>query len=181
MDEHIQRLRISMQGQARRQALADCLRQIADWDLVMPAVEPLVLDFGLGNFRRTGLIEFWIINDRQAGYCGKFLFVFDGQTCPAHGHRVKHETFFIAKGLVRMVCNDRVREMRPGDRLEMPPGDRHSFTGIGPALLLELSTPSMVEDNFFQNVSIPIGGNYRPASKAGPSCAAPAADAGVNA
>jgi len=36
----------------------------------------------------------------------------------------------------------------------MPPGVGHSFTGIGPALLLEVSMPSILQDNFFENKSI---------------------------
>ena len=43
----------------------------------------------------------------------------------------------------------------------MPPGKRHSFTGKGPALLLEVSTPCLVKDNVFENPNIPIGSNFR--------------------
>ena len=71
----------------------------------MPPSQRLVLDFGLGDFKGTGLIECWLANEVAAGYCGKYLFVFDRQTCPAHLHRKKHETFFIAKGRVRMVID----------------------------------------------------------------------------
>ncbi len=60
----------------------------------MPPHEPLVSDFGLGDFYETGLIEYWVANEIQAGYCGKLLFVFGGQTCPMHWHKRKHETFF---------------------------------------------------------------------------------------
>ena len=38
------------------------------------------------EFDRVGLIEFWIANEKEAGYCGKYLFAFDGQQCPAHSH-----------------------------------------------------------------------------------------------
>jgi hypothetical protein len=33
----------------------------------MPPVDPLVLDFGLGDFYRTGLIEHWVANATSAG------------------------------------------------------------------------------------------------------------------
>ena len=36
----------------------------------------------------------------------------------------------------------------------MPPGQRHSFTGIGPALILEVSMPSIRHDNFFADQGI---------------------------
>jgi len=117
----------------------------------MPRVRPLVLDFGVGEFEKTGEIEFWVANFAREGYCGKFLFVFDGQTCPYHCHKIKHETFFVMKGAVRMKVNGKTRKMEEGDRLVMPPGVRHSFTGAGPALLLEVSQPSVREDNFFSD------------------------------
>jgi mannose-6-phosphate isomerase-like protein (cupin superfamily) len=128
----------------------------------MPAVEPLVLDFGLGRFAEIGEIEFWVANEAEAGYCGKFLFVDDGQTCPAHQHAVKHETFYVVKGHVRMLVDDGQEEreliMDQGDVLPMPTGTRHRFTGIGPALVLEVSMPSIRQDSFFDNKEIADGG-----------------------
>jgi mannose-6-phosphate isomerase-like protein (cupin superfamily) len=141
-------------GQKREQALAYCRDAIQRWGLTMPAVEPLVLDFGLGKFDGVGEIEFWIANEAEAGYCGKFLFVADGQTCPYHKHQKKHETFFVLKGQVRMIVDDEEKMLEEGDVLVMPPGQRHSFTGIGPALLLEVSMPSIRHDNFFANKQI---------------------------
>ena len=136
-------------GAAREAALSKFRQQVADWGLAMPEVEALVIDFGLKEFDTTGLIEYWIVNDEQAGYCGKFLFLFDGQTCPEHHHNMKHETFFILKGRVKMVVNGAARNMAQGDRLAMPPGERHTFTGLGNALVLEVSLPSIVKDNYF--------------------------------
>jgi mannose-6-phosphate isomerase-like protein (cupin superfamily) len=141
-------------GEEREQALERCHSVIQGWGLTMPKVEPLVLDFGLGRFDEIGEIEFWIANEEEAGYCGKFLFVADGQTCPYHKHAKKHETFFVVKGQVRMVVDDREMVLKERDILVMPPGQRHSFTGIGPALLLEVSMPSVRGDNFFADRAI---------------------------
>jgi len=154
-------LEIALKGAEAEKALSAFRRQIQSWGLAMPPAEPLVLDFGLGDFQRVGLVECWIANEVEAGYCGKFLFVVDGQTCPMHHHRVKHETFFIVKGRVRMTCDGAEREMAEGDVLPVEPGEAHRFTGIGPALLLEVSRPCMIDDNYFQNTAIPVGGNYR--------------------
>ena len=145
-------------GEKRERALAYCFETIRQWGLTMPSVEPLVMDFGLGRFDEVGEIEFWIANEVEAGYCGKFLFVADGQTCPYHMHRKKHETFFVLKGQVRMVVDKVEKVLQEGDTLVMPPGQGHSFTGIGPALLLEVSMPSVREDNFFDNPQIGEGG-----------------------
>jgi len=145
-------------GERHQQALDRCLSVIRGWGLTMPPVEPLVLDFGLGRFQEIGEIEFWVANEEAYGYCSKFLFVDDGQTCPYHWHNRKHETFFVLKGQVRMIVEGQEKALREGEILVMPPGQRHSFTGIGPALLLEVSMSSIRQDNFFADKAIGDGG-----------------------
>ncbi len=161
MEELDKGLAISIGGAEAEDAVAAMLRQVRQWGLSMPPVEPLVLDFGLKDFARIGLVEYWIANEMQPGYCGKYLFVGDGQTCPMHHHRRKHETFFITKGRVRMILDGVQRQMGEGEVLAVEPGKPHSFTGIGPALLLELSMPCEIYDNYFEDPNIPIGGNYK--------------------
>ena len=150
---------ISLTGPEAQRALAAFDRQIESWGLVMPPAEPLVLDFGLGDFHRIGLIECWIANQVEAGYWGKYLFVFEGQSCPMHRHREKHETFFVVKGCVEMVCDEARRRMGEGEVLPVGRGKYHSFKAVAPALLLECSTPCVIDDNYFQDPAIPIGGN----------------------
>lgn len=157
MDELDKGVAISLQGEGRDAALAAFREQMAQWHTALPPAQPLVLDFGLGDFERTGLIECWIANEFEAGYCGKYLFVSDGQTCPRHQHREKHETFFVVKGCVAMQCGDRQRTMHAGEVLPVEPGTPHSFSGVGPALLLELSRPCHIDDNQFADSRIPIG------------------------
>ena len=161
MDELQKGMDIALHGPAADAALRDCRAQLELWGLTMPGVAPLVLDFGLGDFRRAGEIEFWVANELEAGYCGKFLFVFAGQTCPLHHHRTKHETFFVVKGNVRMTLGAAVQDMGEGAVLPVPPGQTHSFTGSGAALLLEVSRPCVIEDNYFADTAIPIGGNWK--------------------
>lgn len=164
MDELEKGLAVSLSGPLRDQPLAEFRRQVKAWNLALPAVEPLVLDFGLGDYRRVGLIESWIANEAAAGYCGKYLFVLKGQTCPSHRHKVKHETFFLVEGLIEVEYQGRLIELGRGQTLGIEPGQPHRFTGIEPSLLLELSMPCSVDDNYFDDTSIPIGGNYRPVS-----------------
>jgi len=152
-------LAIALQGPEAEEALAAFRKQMAEWGIVLPPSEPMIWDFGLGDYRKTGLIEAWIANEQEAGYCGKLLFVFDAQTCPMHSHKVKHETFYVLKGKIIISCSGETKEMSEGDVLAVPPGEKHSFTGIGPSLLLELSMPCVIEDNYFDNTDIPIGGN----------------------
>jgi len=143
-----------LSGAEREEALSEIRAQIEQWGLALPDVEPIPLHFGLGDFRRIGETEFWIANEAEHGYCGKFLFVFGDQTCPFHRHKVKHETFFIVRGAVRMITDDGDRVMNAGDVLVMPPGIGHSFTGIGPCLVLEVSMPSIRQDSFFADKRI---------------------------
>ena len=161
MDELKKGLDVSMKGPLREEALEQLKTQLGKWDIAMPSVEPLVSDFGLGDFYSVGLIEYWIANEIKAGYCGKYLIVFDGQTCPAHQHEQKHETFFIVKGTVRIEHGNIAHELNPGDTLSVSQGELHSFTGIGPALLLEISMPCFLDDNYFENIDIPLGSNYK--------------------
>ena len=157
MDELNKGLEISVQGSVRGAALKSFLHQIEHWKITMPPVEPLVLDFGLGNFYQYGLIEYWIANEQKAGYCGKYLFVFDGQTCPMHRHMTKHETFFLVKGQASLQFEGMQKDLLEGGVLPIAPGRYHSFTGVGPALLLELSMPCEIVDNDFEDPKIPIG------------------------
>ena len=103
MNELEKGLEIAAPREIQEEALPRFEAQIRAWDIALPSVPPLVLDFGLGDFYQTGLIEYWIANEMDAGYCAKYLFVFDGQTCPMHRHKIKHETFFLVKGALEVV------------------------------------------------------------------------------
>jgi D-lyxose ketol-isomerase len=163
MEELDKALDICLRGPQADDALARCAAHLRAWGCAMPAVTPLVLDFGLGDFTKVGLIEYWIANEKAAGYCGKYLFVFDGQTCPMHRHKVKMETFFVVQGQLRIIYDGRELILGPGGVLPVQPWHYHSFTGHhGPALLLEVSQPCEVDDNYFENQAIPIGGNHQP-------------------
>jgi len=160
MQELEKALGISVTGDRRERVLSSFQKQLEKWGVVMPDVLPLVLDFGLDRFDAVGLVEAWICNEVNAGYCGKYLFLFDGQTCPMHRHRIKSETFFITKGTVEVRLDGETRMLREGDTLFIEPWKPHSMTGRGPALILEISTPCLVDDNYFENTEIPIGGNF---------------------
>ena len=167
MDELEKAQAISLSGPQRSDALRRFREQIALWDVAMPKTEPVVFDFGLRQFESVGLIECWIANEIDAGYCGKYLFVADGQTCPTHHHQGKHETFFVVAGRVRVSYDGKDMELDKGDVLAVSPMTKHNFTGLGPALLLELSQPCIIDDNYFEDTSIPIGGNYKAPKREG--------------
>jgi mannose-6-phosphate isomerase-like protein (cupin superfamily) len=162
MDELDKGLAVSLSGEAAEAAAAAVRRQVESWGLRLPDVAPLVLDFGLGDFRSVGEVEYWIANEAEAGYCGKLLFVWPGQTCPRHQHQVKIETFYIVRGCLTMEHGGTERIMRTGDALRVGTGELHRFTGIEPTLILEVSMPSTISDNYFEDTRIPIGGNWKP-------------------
>ena len=111
MEELDKGLEVSIKGRLREEALAKVREQLAEWQVAIPPADPLVLDFGLGDFYDIGLVEYWIANEMEAGYCGKYLFVFNGQTCPAHHHREKMETFFLVKGRMKVVLEGEQKEL----------------------------------------------------------------------
>jgi mannose-6-phosphate isomerase-like protein (cupin superfamily) len=166
MDELEKGLEVALRGAAAEDAAAEVRRQVETWGLALPDVAPLVLDFGLGDFHSVGEVEFWIANEGAAGYCGKFLFVWEGQTCPKHFHREKLETFFIVRGRIRMEYDGRESTMKTGDVLRVETGKAHRFTGMEPTLILEVSRPSIISDNYFEDTRIPIGGNTAAGNRA---------------
>jgi quercetin dioxygenase-like cupin family protein len=152
-------LDFELQGEARADALARAAETLVAWNLTMPSGEPLALHFGLNDFYHIGEIEYWIVNDRENNYCGKFLFLFAGQRCPLHYHKIKDETFFIVRGTVAMEADGQALTLREGDVFKMAPGRQHTFAAQdGPALVLEVSLPSVPGDNFFEDTRIGNGG-----------------------
>lgn len=148
MKELDQGLSIALTGMAAEKVKTAFYAQMREWGVALPPNPLLILDFGLNEFDRVGLVESWICNETEAGYCGKYLFVFDGQSCPRHQHKKKHETFFVVHGNVRMNLDGEEQDFEPGSVIPVGPGVTHGFTGIGPVLLLELSKPCFIADNF---------------------------------
>ncbi len=145
-------------GKEREEVMKRIAKQVNDWGLRLPDSPYLMFHFGLKNFYNVGETEFWVANEIEAGYCAKLIFVFDGQTCPYHEHRLKHETFFIIKGKVKMVVDDKEMVVSEGKTRTISVGTKHSFTGAGNCLLLEVSMPSVPGDSYFENKKIGTDG-----------------------
>jgi mannose-6-phosphate isomerase-like protein (cupin superfamily) len=151
-------LDFELRGPAREEALIRIRTVLDGWGLKLPG-EPMPLHFGLYDFENIGETEFWIVNDTTNNYCGKFLFMFAGQRCPLHYHRIKDETFFIVRGEVEMEVDNAVFILQPSDVYKMTPGANHTFRAVnGPSLVLEVSLPSIQGDNFFADTRIGNGG-----------------------
>lgn len=102
--------------------------------------------------------ERWIHNDEL--YCGKILILRQGKHCSLHYHQLKTETFFVAKGELRMELTDLegarqeppvIREvftMTEGDAILLRPGTVHRFTGLAEETqIFEFSTQHFDEDS----------------------------------
>jgi mannose-6-phosphate isomerase-like protein (cupin superfamily) len=102
--------------------------------------------------------ERWLHNDEL--YCGKILVIYQGKRCSLHYHQLKTETFYIAKGRLRMELTDlasarqspplinEVFEMGEGDCVLLTPGLVHRFTGLAEEThIFEFSTQHFDEDS----------------------------------
>lgn len=145
---------ISLQGKEREDALNRIHKVVNSWGLKLPEVPPDPLHFGLNDFYLIGETEFNINNNVEQGYCGKFMFMFAGQTCPMHFHRKKHETFFIVKGRVAMELAGKHYILKQGDRLIVDQFAKHQFTALEDSLILESSKPDLVDDSIFEDQRI---------------------------
>jgi N-acetylneuraminate synthase len=141
-------------NEEKEQALERCKRCFKKWDLTLPDVPAVPFHFGLHDFYRIGEIEFDINNNVQEGYCGKFIFIFKGQTCPLHYHKIKHETFYLVKGKVEMEASGEIITMKQGDIKVMPQNTMHRFTGLENSLILECSKPDIMSDSLFEDQRI---------------------------
>jgi mannose-6-phosphate isomerase-like protein (cupin superfamily) len=146
--------RITLQGKERKEALAKIHQVVASWGLALPKVEPDPMHFGKNDFVRIGETEFNVNNNIEQGYCGKFMFLFKGQTCPMHHHRIKHETFFIVKGRIEMELDGKTFMMEQGDTCIVDQRRKHRFTALIDSLVLESSKPDLVDDSIFEDPQI---------------------------
>jgi len=154
MDETEILEKLSLQGNDKEQIVEKIKNVVDFWGLRLPDVPADPLHFGYNNFSQIGETEFNINNNVEQGYCGKFMFLFEGQTCPMHHHRIKHETFFIVKGKVSMVLSGKVYLLNQGDMLIVDQFAKHKFTALEDSLILESSKPDLVDDSIFEDQMI---------------------------
>ena len=145
---------LELVGSEKNKALEICKKSFNEWGLSIPDVSPCLFHFGLHDFFKIGEIEFDINNNIKEGYCGKFIFIMKGQTCPMHFHRIKHETFYLVKGEVEMEAAGETMVMRQGDIKIMPQNTKHRFTGLMHSLILECSKPDIMSDSIFDDPRI---------------------------
>ena len=86
----------------------------------------------------------WALTDR---YVGKVLHVHAGHALSLQYHNRKDETILLWAGRILMEIQEgpdlAQREMRPGDRLHIPPGTIHRMTAVEDSDIIEVSTPEL--------------------------------------
>lgn len=111
-----------------------------------------IADFGLGEFEKQGLGLVVRINEPE--YCSKWIVVFPGQTCPAHYHKLKKESFFVFKGTVNLKVNNKTFTLKPGDSYTVNQRQVHEFTSPDGAVVEEVSMHDENSDSYFINPKI---------------------------
>ena len=138
-----------------------------------------VTDFGLGDWRRYGLVLVNLAEEPE--YCEKLMYAQKGMTTPSHTHKKKKEDIICRWGrLAIQVWGDKsgkddgkpllipinheacevksggIIELEPGSRMTLVPGVYHEFYPISDECIIgEVSTANDdLNDNFFVNPEI---------------------------
>lgn len=99
--------------------------------------------------------ELWVANKPK--YCGKLLHFNEGKRCSLHYHILKDETFFLARGKLRVSLADspeaygrgEIQEVTlgPGECLYIWPGRVHQMRALEESELIEISTQHFEDDS----------------------------------
>jgi D-lyxose ketol-isomerase len=118
-----------------------------------------IVDFGLGDFERTGLAILVYVNTER--YCAKELVLLPNQLCPEHRHPPvgddpgKEETFRCRTGEVELNVAGETIHLRPGEQFTIPPDTLHWFrAGPDGAVVSEFSSRSRDETDVFSDPRI---------------------------
>jgi mannose-6-phosphate isomerase len=76
-------------------------------------------------------------------YAGKMIFVKQGHRLSLQYHSMKDESMYIYEGEVKMEIDGKIRTLRPGDCIHIPPLTKHRLQSVKDTLLVEVSTPEL--------------------------------------
>jgi hypothetical protein len=138
-----------------------------------------VTDFGLGDFKNTGLVLINLAEEPE--YCEKLMYAQKGQTTPAHTHQKKKEDIICRTGKLaikvwngqpeksssgnfslkvngetRAFHSSEIIHLQSGERITLTPGIYHEFYPESDECIIgEVSTANDdVNDNYFINSEI---------------------------
>ncbi len=159
---------------------AECLKT-HHW-VLPPNPEWSATDFGLGDYKKVGLVEVLLANEPE--YCEKIMYAREGMVTPAHTHYEKKEDIICRHGRLKITVwssnprehgekapvevkiNRRLEthqsgvpfELAAGARITLTSGIWHEFVPVGaPCVIGEVSTFCNEEtDNIFADKKIDI-------------------------
>ncbi len=135
-----------------------------------------ITDFGLGDWRRYGLVLVNLAEEPE--YCEKLMYAQKGMTTPAHAHAKKKEDIICRWGKLavqvwagepaaslgkplripvnqeaQVVTSGTIIELEAGSRVTLVPGVYHEFSPVSEECIIgEVSTANDdLHDNFFVN------------------------------
>lgn len=107
--------------------------------------------------------ELWIVNNEK--YCGKILFVKQGQWLSYHFHKIKDEVLYVQSGRARFVISryedgtgPKEFELRPGEAFHVTPGSPHQIEALEDLTIIEFSTQHADSDSYRLSLSKGEGG-----------------------
>lgn len=96
--------------------------------------------------------EVWLANHEK--YCGKLLEFNAGASFSMHYHMLKHETFYVLKGSLKLELYDlsdateHEVELKQGSITEIPAGNPHKLTALEDSVVIEISTQHFESDSY---------------------------------
>lgn len=102
--------------------------------------------------------EKWICNNDK--YCGKILHFVKDRQCSLHYHKLKDETFYVSKGLIKLtyvgIDPDNVSEnlvlsqaiLSVGDTFHIPVNTAHQVFALEDSEIIEVSTHHCDSDSY---------------------------------
>lgn len=95
-----------------------------------------------------------LIFANNAEYCGKLLVFLKGKKSSMHYHLLKHETWYVASGKVRMIWIDPVSGkkyweiLEEGDVITNKQGHPHQIEAVEDSTIFEVSTEHFDSDSY---------------------------------
>ncbi len=137
-----------------------------------------VTDFGLGNFRRYGLVLINLATEKE--YCEKLMYAMKDMVTPCHTHKNKKEDIIVRTGRLairiwngepgkngepfqvringksRSINSSEALVLSAGERVTLTPGLYHEFWPVSDECIMgEVSTANDdLHDNFFINPEV---------------------------
>ena len=99
--------------------------------------------------------ELWLVNNEEEDYCGKILYIKEGCSTSMHFHSIKHETFYILQGTLRVDAIDTVssevdiHSVSEGESFVVERNCPHKLIAQdGPVKFIEISTFHKDSDSY---------------------------------